>query len=120
MPMARFFMKPEKAAAQGSSLYQMLKCVDCHGASGKGDGPLADKLGKDAWGNDQKPTDLTSGVFKGGASKHDVYRSLMTGIDGTAMPGFNHVFTSPDGKKIRRHDAWRLTEYILSLHGTKK
>ena len=93
--MTQFFMKPEKAAAQGSSLYQMLKCANCYGESGKSDGKLADKLGKDAWVRDQKPADLTKGVFKGGDTKQDVYRSLMTGIDGTAMAGFQHVFASP-------------------------
>ena len=113
-------MKPKKAAAQGSSLYQMLKCADWHGESGKSDGKLADKLGKDAWGRDQKPGDLPKGVFKGGDTKQDVYRSLMTGIDGTAKAGFQQVFASPDGKKIRRHDAWWLTEYILSLHRYSK
>ena len=39
----------------------------------------------DAWGNPQHPFDFTKGRLKSGAAPEDVYRTFMTGLNGTAM-----------------------------------
>lgn len=103
------------AVARGHDLYALLECSTCHGAGGHGDGPSAAGLQPDAWGNPQKPFDFTKGRLKSGPTPQDVYRTFMTGINGTAMPSYYDIFAEPDGDNIRDGDAWNLVSYILSL-----
>ena len=107
------------SVARGRQLYELLGCAACHGESGKGDGPSAATLEKDAWGNRQRPFDFTSGRLKSGPTAKDVYRTFMTGINGTAMPSYADIFGEPDGESIREGDAWNLVAYILSLRTTQ-
>jgi cytochrome c oxidase cbb3-type subunit 2 len=104
-----------ESIARGRELYEMLECGQCHGATGHGDGPSAATLAPDVWGNPQKPFDFTKGALKSGAAAEDVYRTFMTGLNGTAMPSYADVFDSPDGESIKPGDAWNLVSYILSL-----
>ncbi|MEW6268706.1 MAG: cytochrome c [Thermodesulfobacteriota bacterium] len=107
-----------ESVARGRELYELLECGRCHGAAGRGDGPSAATLAADSWGNPQKPFDFTKGALKSGAAPQDVYRTFMTGLNGTAMPSYADVFDNPDGESIRPGDAWNLVSYILSLRGT--
>jgi cytochrome c oxidase cbb3-type subunit 2 len=104
-----------EAVARGRELYQMLECSACHGASGHGDGPSAATIDPDAWGNPQHPFDFTKGRLKSGSGAEDVYRTFMTGLNGTAMPSYYDIFAQPDGDSIREGDAWNLVSYIVSL-----
>jgi hypothetical protein len=52
-------------------------------------------------------TELTS--LKNGADARDIYRSVMTGLDGTPMPSYVDQFSGKD------QDAWSLVYYLLSL-----
>jgi len=104
-----------ESVARGRELYEMLECGRCHGDGGKGDGPSAATLAPDSWGNPQKPFDFTKGALKSGAAPEDVYRTFMTGLNGTAMPSYADVFDAPDGESIHPGDAWNLVSYILSL-----
>jgi hypothetical protein len=72
-------------------------------------------MAPDSWGNPQRPFDFTKGALKSGAAPEDVYRTFMTGLNGTAMPSYADVFDEPDGESIRPGDAWNLVSYILSL-----
>jgi mono/diheme cytochrome c family protein len=101
--------------ARGRELYVMLECTTCHGERGRGDGPSAATLAPDAWGHKQKPFDFTQGRLKSGAAPEDVYRTFMTGLNGTAMPSYADIFAAPDGENIREGDAWNLVAYVLSL-----
>jgi mono/diheme cytochrome c family protein len=95
------------ALAQGQDLYKQLGCVECHGPDGKGDGPSAATL-VDAKDRPIQPYDFTlSSHFKCGSTDADVYRSLMTGLDGTPMPSYA-VWLKPE-------QAWDLVRYIRSL-----
>ncbi|HZR82720.1 MAG TPA: cytochrome c [Candidatus Binatia bacterium] len=107
-------LTPE-SIARGRELYEMLECGRCHGPQGQGDGPSAKTLEPDAWGNHQVPFNFTKGALKSGAAPQDVYRTFMTGLNGTAMPSFADVFDQPDGESIHPGDAWNLVSYILSL-----
>jgi cytochrome c oxidase cbb3-type subunit 2 len=104
-----------ESVARGRELYQLLECSACHGSGGRGDGPSAASLEPDAWGNPQKPFDFTKGRLKSGPTREDIYRTFMTGLNGTAMPSFYDIFAEPDGENIREGDAWHLVSYILSL-----
>ena len=64
--------------ARGKELYQnTLKCGECHGATGHGDGPSAPTL-FDNLGNKLPPYDFTSGLlFKCGETDRDLYRIFL-------------------------------------------
>ena len=94
---------------------ELLGCPSCHGESGHGDGASAATMGPDVWGNPQHPANFTRGVFKSGGSPEDIYRTFMTGIDGTAMPSYYDIFAEPDGESIKAGDAWNLVSYVLSF-----
>jgi putative copper export protein/mono/diheme cytochrome c family protein len=72
------------SVARGVALYSQ-HCVSCHGAGGKGDGPLAAKL-------TPPPADLTASH----TAQHtagDLYRWLSLGKPRSAMPGFSESMT---------------------------
>jgi hypothetical protein len=71
---------------------------------------LRDTAGLPIW-----PADLAHpSWFKGGSSPSDVYRTLMTGMDGTPMPGYGDVFADLAAEK-----PWQLIAYIASLSREK-
>jgi mono/diheme cytochrome c family protein len=98
------------AVSRGARTYEDLGCLACHGAHGRGDGPAASAL-RDTSGRPLPPTDLAQPTwFKGGSSPTDLYRTLLTGFDGTPMPGYADVFLDmePDAP-------WNLIAFIESL-----
>jgi cytochrome c oxidase cbb3-type subunit 2 len=99
---------PARAAlvAQGRELYGRAKCWECHGESGRGDGPSAAHL-KDDLDRPIRPTDLTRGQLKGGAQVADVFRTMTNGLDGTPMPSF--------GDTMSEGERWAISYYVLSL-----
>ncbi|MEM7357274.1 MAG: c-type cytochrome, partial [Acidobacteriota bacterium] len=98
----------ERLADLGRQTYEELQCARCHGDQGLGDGPAAATL-EDSWGHYIASTDLTNKwVFRNGHEPEDVYRTFMTGLNGTPMPAFDSAL--PD-EKVR----WGLVAYILSL-----
>ncbi len=102
---------PETAFSvrRGYQKYQDFKCWECHGGGGKGDGMKAPEL-KDDWGQQLPPANLTMpSSFKNGHRPADVYRTIMGGLDGGAMPSYGDSF---DGHE---EDAWHLINYIFSL-----
>ncbi len=98
------------ALARGAELYRDLGCAVCHGDEGRGNGTAADAL-EDTSGLGIWPADLANpSWFKGGHSPADVYRTLMTGLDGTPMPGYRDVFVDLDARA-----PWDLIAYLESL-----
>ncbi len=83
---------------QGAKLYQE-QCANCHGAEGKGDGPLATSLAK-------PPTNLTDLAFSASKSAFDLYSSIVLGMP-PAMPAF--------GDKLSDEQRWAIVEYLQSL-----
>ncbi len=117
IPKAPAGLGSPESVARGRELYEGLECWRCHGQEGRGDGPSALTLKPDEWGNPQKPFNFTKGALKSGAAPEDVYRTFMTGLNGTAMPSYADVFDSPDGESIRAGDAWNLVAFVMSLRG---
>lgn len=74
--------------ARGQAVYQE-RCVQCHGVTGDGDGPVAKHLYP-------KPRDYRRGLFKFTSTPYgsrpvraDLVRTVSAGIRGTSMPAFN-------------------------------
>lgn len=76
-----------ESRARGRFVFLVMKCWDCHGIDGDGDGPSAPTL-KSEDGQLLRATDFRSGVMKGGRGARDIYRALVTGLDGAAMPSY--------------------------------
>ena len=100
----------KRHAAAAAPLF-LTACAPCHGPSGRGDGSAAGNLEND-WGEPTPPADLTSSVLRCGPGPEDVYRTLVTGLNGTPMPGFLEATT--EGQR------WDLVAWVLSARATRQ
>ncbi|MFM8288939.1 MAG: c-type cytochrome, partial [Planctomycetaceae bacterium] len=98
-----------------------VKCSECHGLSGRGDGPNTEVFGKitgsqpeqtydhpglhDDWGNVIQPRNLTRGVYRFGRKPIDLYRRINQGINGTPMPKAD----------LSDQELWDLVNFVMSL-----
>ncbi|MGB8849356.1 MAG: cytochrome c [Candidatus Acidiferrales bacterium] len=98
----------QESVKRGEVLYQeTLKCSQCHGATGLGDGPSAPTL-RDNKDNPIVPYNFVERTrFKCGDSDEDLYRIFMTGLDGTPMPSYADFLKGDQG--------WDLVHYLRSL-----
>lgn len=88
---------PERAdPAGGERWYAQAGCAACHGADGRGARP-----GVPDWG-------LGPGAFKGGAAPRDVFRTLHTGMQGSAMPSYAEAGLSPEA-------LWAIAQHVSAL-----
>ncbi len=92
-----------EAVVKGKEIY-MKRCWFCHGAEGKGDGPVADYL-------NPRPRDFTSGMYKLRTTKdaeapldEDLFRTVAKGMIGTAMQGFQGV--------LNEEERWQVIYFI--------
>lgn len=96
-----------KSLAHGRKIYLQMKCADCHGISGKGDGQAAFSQADDA-GHPVKTTDLTNqSDYKFSRSIQDIYRIFSTGLNGVPMPTYKDVLSDKD--------RWDLANYVWAL-----
>jgi cytochrome c oxidase cbb3-type subunit 2 len=96
---------------RGRQLYGQLKCGECHGQDGRGDG-LAAASAKNSNGTPSHVFDFTYGVYKGGSRPLDVYRTFVTGLDGSPMPSYDQSIQQVG-------DRWALVHYVRSLGRSK-
>ena len=90
---------------KGESLYRELRCFRCHGDDGARTGPLKGQL-EDHWGNLSLVYDINQPrLYKGGAAGLDIFRTLTTGMDGTAMGTYDF---------LRADERWHLTHFLQS------
>jgi mono/diheme cytochrome c family protein len=100
-----------ESVKRGANLFQSMNCYLCHGKDGRGHGPSAATL-TDSKGYPITPFDFTSGTsFKCGVTDPEMYRDLVTGLDGTPMPSFASAM-SPEQR-------WDVVHYIRTLHNSK-
>jgi mono/diheme cytochrome c family protein len=92
------------AIATGKQLYVDAGCAGCHGPGGKGDGTEAMT---DSEGRPIKARDFTTGVFRGGGDRIDLYYRFTTGMDGSPMPGYGDSLDGPQ--------RWALVDFVMSL-----
>lgn len=125
----------DESIAKGRELYlkPSLKCAQCHGEAGLGDGSQTFAVSKDAagqdnltpglydtWGNLVKPRNLHSGIYRGGRRPIDLYSRIYAGIKGTPMPAFSSTLlrkSNPEdsGSEMTDEDIWHLVNYIYSI-----
>jgi len=102
-----------ESIARGKDLFQTtLKCVECHGKDGRGDGPSASTL-RDNKSNPIPPYDFTvSSRFKCGQTDYDLARTFLTGMDGTPMPTYADY--------LEGDEVWDLVHYLRTLQENRK
>jgi cbb3-type cytochrome c oxidase subunit III len=90
---------PVEAQARGKAVYDA-RCVECHGADGKGDGPSAAYL-------TPRPRDFSSGKYKIRSTEtgsvptdDDLIRSVRQGLYGTAMPAWDRILSDADIRDV--------------------
>jgi cytochrome c oxidase cbb3-type subunit 2 len=98
--------RTEEQATAGKELYRDAECWKCHGEGGRGDGPSAERL-RDEWGFPALPADLTRRPLKRANAPEDLYRVLVTGLDGTPMPSYREA--------LAPGEVWALVYYLESL-----
>ena len=99
--------------AEGERLFrEVVDCAACHGDGGRGDGESSPALVDD--GDFPIPAaDLTENwLFNGGGEAEDIYRRLLTGLDGTPMPSLADVITAG---VITDEQLWAIAHYVRSL-----
>ena len=107
-PLAISVVQPaniDSLATKGSDLFKKAGCHECHGETGRGDGPSAASLTSGGWPT--RPADLTRRPLKGGDRPGDIYRALAVGIDGTPMPSYRDA--------LEEEEIWALAVYVTRL-----
>lgn len=96
---------------QGRELYVKKGCINCHGDTGRGDGPSAQAGFKDDWGYPIIANNFTRGIYKGGGETRDIYLRFSGGMGGTPMPSFKDIMND--------EERWAMVQYVRSLAGNK-
>ena len=91
---------------KGRIIYKEMKCGECHGYEGKGDGPKSNDL-RDDWGKPILPFNFATGDLKRGSTSENVYITFTSGLDGTGMPSYED--------SLNEEDRWHLVSYTLKL-----
>jgi cytochrome c oxidase cbb3-type subunit 2 len=97
--------------ARGRQLYREMRCPECHGPTGRGDGDSAPLL-RDDQGRPLRPADVTRRPLKAGDGPEAIYRTLATGVGGTGMPSYLDALTP--------EELWMLVRYVESLRPPEK
>jgi mono/diheme cytochrome c family protein len=95
---------------RGKQVYAQMGCAQCHGPTGRGDGPSAATL-KDSLGRLIPARDYSRGEYLGGDTASAINMRFQAGIDGTPMPSYKGA--------IKEDQSWDLTHYVLSLREPK-
>jgi high-affinity iron transporter len=87
--------------ASGKTIY-LENCAQCHGASGKGDGPSRETM------NPKSPTpaNFTDPERMAGLSPFKAFNTANFGVEGTAMASFG---------ALSEEERWQVAFYVLSL-----
>ncbi len=112
-PLPEWYNNPksrEPFVKEGLTLFQAT-CAPCHGATGDGNGTAAATL-VDVWQQPIKPIDLRQPYIRRGKNVSDLYKVLVTGVNGTPMPNF--------GPAMNDDQRWKIVAYIDHLRRVKQ
>ena len=95
---------------QGKAVFDRLRCAECHGQEGRGDGNPFNL--KDDWGFPIQPADFQKcwnfrGSRQDAYNVKNVFRTFSTGLNGTPMPSFAENTTI--------EERWHLSNFVNSL-----
>ncbi len=94
-----------ESIAAGMQWYKDIECFKCHGVFGQADGPSTPTL-KDSWNNKIVPPDLSKPwLYIGGSEPEDIYRTLSTGLTGSAMPALEGT--------LNEDQTWDLENFLM-------
>ncbi len=97
-----------KSIEKGKEVYKRMKCFECHGNEGKGDGPKANEI-VDDWGKKILPFNFVTGNLKRGSSAENIYMTFTTGLDGSGMPSYEDSLTE--------EERWNMVSFTMELMG---
>ena len=97
-----------KSIEKGKEVYKRMKCFECHGSEGKGDGPKANEI-VDDWRKKVLPFNFVTGNLKRGSSAENIYMTFTTGLDGSGMPSYEDSLTE--------EERWHIVSFTLKLMG---
>ncbi|MBF0318813.1 MAG: c-type cytochrome [Nitrospirae bacterium] len=100
-----------ESVEKGALVWKEMKCWECHGEKGRGDGPKSNDI-KDDQKKPILPFDFTVGALKRGTTEKDIYLAYTTGLDGTGMPSYED--------SLNEEQRWNLVSYTLKLMGKIK
>lgn len=101
-------LQSQLSAERGKAIFHEMQCIACHGVNGKGHEQKTNM--KDEQGLPIMAADLTQpSSFGNGNTRNDIFRTIMTGLNGTPMPSFSDLFIGEEDR------AWDLVEYVHSL-----
>lgn len=84
------------AAISGEALFNEKGCATCHGAQGKGDGPVGAAL-------KPKPRNFADAKWKFGDDLASVIKTINNGSPGTGMAPYKGVLTDAEIKAVAEH-----------------
>jgi mono/diheme cytochrome c family protein len=94
-----------EARRRGAALYEKIGCPACHGPYGR---PPSWRPPREGPGGASRPTDLTAPwAFRGGQDARALATRILTGLDGSPMPGYAALMSA--------HAAWELAYHVTSL-----
>ncbi len=93
-----------RRAQRGKPLFTTA-CAPCHGPKGDGRGDAASGM-KDSFDEPVMPSDLRQ-PLRCGPEPKDIYRTLLTGLDGTPMPAFAGA--------LSEDQRWEIIAHVLEL-----
>lgn len=97
---------------RGKTAFKEKGCVKCHGEDGRGQ--TKGNIGTDGWGFPTQAADLTSGMLHGGQKPVDIYRRILSGINGTPMPGFKSILQEEP------ETVWDLVAFVLYVSNERR
>ena len=97
-----------KSIDKGREVYKRMKCAECHGDEGKGDGTKANEI-VDDWGKKILPFNFVAGNLKRGSSAENIYMTFTTGLDGSGMPSYED--------SLSEEERWNMVSFTLKLMG---
>lgn len=97
--LAEFYPREPASASRGRVVYQKL-CAECHGETGRGDGPRTGQLGI-------RPADFTNPQRRNEVPPEWYFRAVTNGVVGTAMLSWK--------SQLIEQQRWDVTFYTWSL-----
>ncbi len=95
-------MTPE-LIQKGMAVYTT-NCLSCHGEKGDGNGPAGAYM-------NPKPRNFGEGKFKAGGKPEQLFKTVTSGLSGTAMAPFGH---------LPEEDRWAVIYYVTDAFIKKK